>query len=231
MASQLCLYFTKLSEYFTGIGLYVFFIVPDSPNGTATVDTDLVFTLDSEPAGTYSHSVTSQQAFLYNVPVYANSNINSGDHVFIMTLTAPSGASSVALFDYLVYTCVFISSFVLSECQLSFTRVDRSNDSTSVSSNLSTAGSTSTMNPTTSASGSSSILSASTSTATASDGSSHTGAIAGGVVGGLVILTLLGFLSWCVFIKRRRKTKEPNSPVLPEMSAEEDFLARPAVFG
>lgn len=90
--------------------MYVFFIVPDSPNGTATVDMDLIFTLDGAPAGTYTHSVTSQQAFLYNVPVFSNSSIDSGSHTFIATLTAPSDASSVALFDYLVYTLVVLVS-------------------------------------------------------------------------------------------------------------------------
>ena len=93
-----------ISDFETGVGLYVFFIVPDSPNGTATVDTDLIFTLDGTTAGTYTHSVTSQQTFLYNVPVYSNPNMDWGNHTFLVNLSAPSGASSAALFDYLIYT-------------------------------------------------------------------------------------------------------------------------------
>ncbi|EJD07322.1 uncharacterized protein FOMMEDRAFT_71938 [Fomitiporia mediterranea MF3/22] len=91
---------------FTGIAVYAFFIVPDSVQGDATVGTDLIFTLDGQQAGTFTHSPTGSADFLYNVPCFVKSGLSNSSHQLVISAASPDGGSTAVLFDYLQYTYV-----------------------------------------------------------------------------------------------------------------------------
>lgn len=89
---------------FTGTGIAAYFIVPDIQTGDLTLTTNLTFSLDDSTVGTYSHSPTGGAEFLYNQECFSKQGLSDGSHTLVISANAPSGQSSLVLFDYLVYT-------------------------------------------------------------------------------------------------------------------------------
>lgn len=92
-----------------GSAIYVYCIIAQtSPelNGF----TDMLFFLDGQPVGslTFDPVIIGQTGYSYNVPVYVNSSIQpgSGSHNFTLQNGRPGGQASLAMLDYIVYSCV-----------------------------------------------------------------------------------------------------------------------------
>ncbi|CAL1697696.1 unnamed protein product [Somion occarium] len=95
---------------FTGSAVYVFGLIPLFPaaaNNTPTF-VNLTYTLDSQPAGDFSHSGTQSpvsptpapSAFQQSVPIFARTGLPEGFHA----LTINVGPDSVFLLDYIIYS-------------------------------------------------------------------------------------------------------------------------------
>ncbi|KAH0839358.1 hypothetical protein J3R83DRAFT_42, partial [Lanmaoa asiatica] len=92
----------KISFNFTGTALYIFFIMANNITGAATL-TNIEFVLDGIAVGQYTHTPLATTDYQYNVPVYANGGMTSGEHA--MTIQpANSQNNMLMLFDYLIYS-------------------------------------------------------------------------------------------------------------------------------
>ncbi|KAI0075152.1 hypothetical protein K474DRAFT_1709220 [Panus rudis PR-1116 ss-1] len=95
---------------FTGSAVYVFALIPLFPAATNNTPTfvNLTYTLDSQPAGSFTHSGTqspvssspSPSAFEHSVPVFVKTGLPEGFHA----LTINVGPDSVFLLDYITYS-------------------------------------------------------------------------------------------------------------------------------
>ncbi|PSS37176.1 hypothetical protein PHLCEN_2v1049 [Hermanssonia centrifuga] len=88
---------------FNGSALYVYCITAQStsaPDGNS----DMLFFLDGEPAGSYEHIAPGEPTYDYNVPVYSNPSIAPGFHTFVLQNGQTGGQASLALLDYIVYS-------------------------------------------------------------------------------------------------------------------------------
>jgi hypothetical protein len=86
---------------FKGTAIYAYCILDNSISYTTF--TNLTFSIDGAPVGTFSYIPDGSNTFLYNSLVYANVSIPNGNHTFV--LEVPQGANaSLALFDYMEYT-------------------------------------------------------------------------------------------------------------------------------
>lgn len=70
--------------------------------------------------GKYSHALSNQTAYAYNILVYSNSTLPAGEHTNQIQNGSP-GNQSLALLDYIVYTYV-ISYHLLSLSHSCFTQ-------------------------------------------------------------------------------------------------------------
>ncbi|KAF8552919.1 hypothetical protein OG21DRAFT_1498083 [Imleria badia] len=97
---------TKVSQTieftFRGSALYIFFILANTVPQAETL-TDMIFYLDEIAVGTFVHAPSSSTDYQYNVPVYVNESLVSGEHT-MMIEPVNSGNPVLMLFDYLVYT-------------------------------------------------------------------------------------------------------------------------------
>jgi len=92
---------------FTGTDIYIFGIQVNGTSGIPIVNNDLTFTLDGQPAGTYTHTPGPNDVdYRYHVPFFTGHNLTQGPHNLTMELTG----TSMVLFDYLVYTTSETSS-------------------------------------------------------------------------------------------------------------------------
>ncbi|KLO15322.1 hypothetical protein SCHPADRAFT_824858 [Schizopora paradoxa] len=98
----------EISISFTGTAIYTFFIVPDMNSQT----TNLNFTLDGVPAGSFQHPLGNRTQFLYNVSTFGRAGLENAAHSLI--ITSGGNTSSLLLFDYLVYT--YVSSWFAINC-------------------------------------------------------------------------------------------------------------------
>lgn len=64
--------------------------------------------LDGQSQPEFIHEIDNTNTFQYNGTVYSNSDLTSGIHVFFMSADALD-PGSLLLFDYAIYTYVFIS--------------------------------------------------------------------------------------------------------------------------
>ena len=85
-----------------GVAVYVYCIVSNSKH----YPTSLTFFIDGEADGSYSTSPTSTDdtSFNYNVLVYSNDALESGDHTIEIQNGGHSVQDSVILLDYIVYS-------------------------------------------------------------------------------------------------------------------------------
>ncbi|KAI0830829.1 hypothetical protein BC628DRAFT_1336777 [Trametes gibbosa] len=87
---------------FTGQAVYVYNIIANTANDTVTTTT-LVFNLDGEDVGSYTHLVDSTgPQLVYNQPVYINSSIPDGQHTLVISTGGTD--KSLVMFDYIQYT-------------------------------------------------------------------------------------------------------------------------------
>ncbi|KAJ7148412.1 hypothetical protein C8R43DRAFT_889037 [Mycena crocata] len=92
---------------FSGNGIDVYCILANTIPGAVTA-TDLAFSLDDSPHGTYSHNPDSTSDYVYGEKVFSVENLAQGNHQLVIATDNPSG--SLLLFDYARYTCVFALS-------------------------------------------------------------------------------------------------------------------------
>ena len=86
-----------------GTAIWVYCIVPNNvPNAMTFVN--ISFSLDGEPAGSYTHKPDmSSDVINYNVTVYNNTHLRNSQHA--LSMLAVQGASrSLVLFDWAEYT-------------------------------------------------------------------------------------------------------------------------------
>ncbi|KAL5531406.1 hypothetical protein ACEPAG_4283 [Sanghuangporus baumii] len=188
---------------FTGVAISAYFIVPDRPQGIASVDTSLIFSLDGAQAGSYNHTPSGSSDFLYNQSLFSTSGLISSEHTLEVSASADAnGGSTSVLFDYFVYT-------------------------TDDNSSTATVATTSSFSPSES---SISAPSSSSSSSSSPSSRSNVGAIVGGVVGGVMgSLCLLGLV---LFLRRRmRKLRaqlaaETNNSLGPTEFSGSSFPSR-----
>ncbi|KAL5537164.1 hypothetical protein ACEPAF_987 [Sanghuangporus sanghuang] len=90
---------------FTGVAISAYFIVPDRPQGIASVDTSLIFSLDGVLVSSYNHTPSGSSDFLYNQSLFSTSGLISSEHTLEVRASADAdGGSTSVLFDYFVYT-------------------------------------------------------------------------------------------------------------------------------
>ena len=82
-----------------GIGVSVYCIIAEP--------VDLLFTLDGEFAGSYTHAPDEPTTYEYGVAVYVNNALSPGQHTIEIQNGRPDGAQSLALLDSIVYMYVF----------------------------------------------------------------------------------------------------------------------------
>ncbi|CAK5267832.1 unnamed protein product [Mycena citricolor] len=89
---------------FNGTGIDVFFILANTvPFPNTITNTNLIFTLDGLPSGTFSHSPSLSTDFQYNVSVYSVSGLPQATHQLVVASNNQT-AGSLMLFDYARYT-------------------------------------------------------------------------------------------------------------------------------
>lgn len=106
-----------------GSALYIFFILANTVPQADTL-TDVVFSLDGIPGGTFVHSPSTSTDYQYNVSVYVNESLTFGEHTMVIE-PINSGNPVLILFDYFVYACVrfFVVQDVISIVSLAQTRM------------------------------------------------------------------------------------------------------------
>lgn len=107
---EFALNLTDMFALLLGSAIYAYCIIAPS---TDKLDgfTDLRFFIDNEAVGSFTldPSATGQNDYLYNVLVYGNSSIAPGSgpqHTFTLQNGHPGGNTSLAILDYIVYSCV-----------------------------------------------------------------------------------------------------------------------------
>lgn len=63
----------------------------------------MTFFIDGNQVGTYVHIPTTDDDYLYDVPVYTTTGLSNSPHVLTIDATGDVN-SSLILFDYAVYT-------------------------------------------------------------------------------------------------------------------------------
>lgn len=62
------------------------------------------FLIDGENVGRFQLAPTGSKTYTYNVLVYANQSLTSGQHTFTLVNGRVGVPHSLVLFDYLIYT-------------------------------------------------------------------------------------------------------------------------------
>lgn len=81
----------------------------------ATTFTNISFTLDGNPEGTFIHMPDETNQFEYHVNGFTKNNLQNKAHTIVIT-NQPGSSNSLVLFDYLIYTWVFLTICVSSLC-------------------------------------------------------------------------------------------------------------------
>ncbi|KAI0365392.1 hypothetical protein BV20DRAFT_757191 [Pilatotrama ljubarskyi] len=213
---------------FTGQAVYVFNLLANTQLPGVITFTNLSFTLDDAPAGSYSHFPDSAHGILYGVPVFSNASIPPGRHTLKIVAGGPT--PSLILFDYIIYTVDDDSDDGFSTSSVDISLPTSSPVSKQSSEQLAgPSPSSSRLQPGPGAGGSNP-------TVEVSDGQ-HVpmGSIIGGVVGAVALLALLGVL--LCRIRRRRLPvhtptrvehvmKEPASSLVPSETATKTGAGR-----
>ncbi|KAL5492152.1 hypothetical protein ACEPAI_3599 [Sanghuangporus weigelae] len=183
---------------FTGVAISAYFIVPDRPQGVASVDTSLIFSLDGEQVGSYNHTPSGSSDFLYNQSLFSTSGLLSSEHTLEVSASADAnGGSTSVLFDYFVYA-------------------------TEDNSSTATVSTTSPSSP----SESSISAPASSSSSSRSNVGAIVGGVVGGVLGSLSLLALVFFLRTKLRKSRAPLADETNNSPGPTKFSELSFPGR-----
>lgn len=87
---------------FSGIAVYVFFIVSNRQPGTITL-VNSSFSVDGLHAGDFVHVPLDLSEIEYNVNAFAARGLDNTQHMLLITNNNKVNASNV-IFDYLLYT-------------------------------------------------------------------------------------------------------------------------------
>ncbi|KAG9224108.1 hypothetical protein CCMSSC00406_0006776 [Pleurotus cornucopiae] len=96
----------RVNFTFTGISLYVYCIIANTPPGPPffDADADYKFLIDGELVGRYTHEAELNiPDYFYNTPVYVNTTLQNKAHNFTLLVDSPA-KPVLLLFDYAVYT-------------------------------------------------------------------------------------------------------------------------------
>ena len=91
-----------ITAQFTGTAVYVYNVLANYVEYTTTL-TNITFTLDGNPAGSFVHIPTDSTSFQYDVPVFVKTGLANTSHTIVITAGGDTN-SSLVLFDYIVYT-------------------------------------------------------------------------------------------------------------------------------
>ncbi|KAL1951064.1 hypothetical protein VTO73DRAFT_213 [Trametes versicolor] len=185
-----------ITATFSGVAVYVFNIIANTIHSTTTL-TNLSFTLDGEPVGSYLHAPDTSTDILYNVSVYSSTGLANGPHTLEIRPTGPF--NSLILFDYITYTVEEEAtttagpSLVPSSSAFTATQADPTTGGTAPSSTPSQAMPRASPSP-------------------------SIGVIAGGAVAGVFIVGIVAAVLLFVF-RRHRRQRWPSSPARSTGSA------------
>ncbi|KIY70446.1 hypothetical protein CYLTODRAFT_451750 [Cylindrobasidium torrendii FP15055 ss-10] len=76
---------------FEGTALYVYFILANGQNSTTIQDTAVNFTLDDNPAGSFTHIGEAGKGLQYRALVYHTTGLNQTQHSFFIESSGASG--------------------------------------------------------------------------------------------------------------------------------------------
>ncbi|KAL5512946.1 hypothetical protein ACEPAH_3344 [Sanghuangporus vaninii] len=182
---------------FTGVAISAYFIVPDRPQGIASVDTSLIFSLDGVQVSSYNHTPSDSSDFLYNQSLFSTNGLISSEHTLEVNASADAnGGSTSVLFDYFVYT-------------------------TEDNSSTATVSTTSPSSPS-----ESSISASSSSPSSRSNVGVIVGGIVGGVMGSLSLLALVLFFRRKLRKSRALLAAETNDSLRPTKLSGSSFPGR-----
>lgn len=103
LGSTVLLLYSDDLTHSTGSAVYVFALIPlgTAPANSTPTHMNLTYTLDNQPAGSFTHNGTSSASgFLPSTAVFSSSGLGEGPH----TLTMHVGPDSVFLLDYIKYS-------------------------------------------------------------------------------------------------------------------------------
>jgi hypothetical protein len=69
-----------------------------------SVYSDMRFLIDSLPAGTFTRSSFSYDAFRYNTLVFAVESLSEGNHTLVIQNGELGGTKSLVMLDYIIYS-------------------------------------------------------------------------------------------------------------------------------
>ncbi|TBU58177.1 hypothetical protein BD310DRAFT_906747 [Dichomitus squalens] len=92
----------QMEVTFPGTAVYVYNILPNTLPGGVSSHTNLLFSIDGETVGQFSHVSDSSAKFLYNQLVYWNASLSKTTHTLVMR----ADVGSLVIFDYMIYTMV-----------------------------------------------------------------------------------------------------------------------------
>ncbi|KAH9914660.1 uncharacterized protein BXZ73DRAFT_54860, partial [Epithele typhae] len=90
-----------ITATFTGTAVYVFNVLANTVQYTTTFTT-LTFTLDGTEVGDFTHNPSTSTDFQYGVLTFSKTGLANEPHTLV--ITSGGDASSLVLFDYMVYT-------------------------------------------------------------------------------------------------------------------------------
>ena len=123
----------KITLRFTGIAIYVYNVLANSvPSARFATSTNLAFTLDGAPDGTFVHKATDSTQFLFNQLVYYRTGLATGEHVLV--IQPSTSPASLCMFDYAEYTFFNNSSLSTSSFVPSLSSASTSTSSSTLSS-------------------------------------------------------------------------------------------------
>lgn len=93
-------------DFVLGSAIYAFCVLAPTSDALDG-NTDMTFFIDGQNVGSFTRDTTGQSGYQYNVPVYANPSLPFGDHTFTLQNGRTGGQAALALFDYMIFTCVF----------------------------------------------------------------------------------------------------------------------------
>lgn len=119
--------------------MYVYCVVAHSSvSPIANGNSDMTFFLDGQKVGAFVLAPMGEDAYDYNVPVYANRSIQPGLHTVTIQNGRAGDPKSLMLLDYIVYTYVLVpdcvnSTFLISFCSTGKPESTSSSPSSSLS--------------------------------------------------------------------------------------------------
>ncbi|KAJ6604211.1 hypothetical protein DFH09DRAFT_1121977 [Mycena vulgaris] len=91
-----------VSMSFTGIAIYVYFILANNAGNGITTTTKANFSIDGTSAGTFAHTPTTSNDLEYNALVFSQTGLSNSSHSLVISTV---GSDDIYVnFDYAIYT-------------------------------------------------------------------------------------------------------------------------------